>query len=619
MNDTKQKTALRAISVTSKSEGSSRFGMSSNATPNPWTQIEDTYGLIEPPFDLFGLSNMVEYSTELGQCVEAMEINVGGFGWRLRELPEVRTPETARLVDEELARFKELIEYSDYSGGSFVNLRRRTRKDLELTGNAYWEVIRDSSGRVSAFNHVPSWMIKMSPVEESPILVKEFRAVGTGDGREIKEVLVSKRFRRFGQVVENERGTHVVFFKEYGDPRDLDWRSGRFANEGEVLRQEERASELLHWKIYSPRSPYGIPRYIGALLSIQGNRSAEEINFQTFKNNNIPSMALLVSNGMLSDGSVDRVQSFVEESISSSTNFSRFLILEAEGVSDTGDSVTAKLDIKPLTQTQHTDALFQNYTEKNEARVRRAFRLPPIFVGRADEYTRSTAETSRKLADEQIFGPERQEDDFQLNRLFSGLGMIYHRFETNSPNVTNDSDLIAVLQGAEKTGGATPRISRKILEDILGTELGGFSDRIDPDLPFSLQVTEAMKYQGPSVGKSSETPLEKRLPLPPAPEGMSDSMDVVLDLGERASQAFEEGLFVTPLMMNVDGRTFLISDGSSIIGRIQFGSSEEIHVDSSPELFKDHPERRRAYLYRIERSQLFTTPLPFVGEAGLSV
>lgn len=375
----------------------------------------------------------------------------------------------------------------------------------------------------------------------------------------------------------------------------------------------------MHWKIYSPRSPYGIPRYIGALLSIQGNRSAEEINYNTFKNNNIPSMALLVSNGMLSDGSVDRVQSFVEESITSSTNFSRFLILEAEGVSDVGDSVTAKLDIKPLTQNQHTDALFQNYTEKNEARVRRAFRLPPIFVGRADEYTRSTAETSRKLADEQIFGPERQEDDFQLNRLFSGLGMIYHRFETNTPNVTNDSDLIAVLQGAEKTGGATPRISRKILEDILGTELGSFSDRIDPDVPFSLQVTEAQKYQGPSVGKGEPLSLEKRLPVPPAPEGMKDSLDVVLDLGDRAETAFEDGRFITPLMMNVEGRAFLISDGLAIVGRLQFGDSREIHVDTDPELFKDFPERRRAFAYEVERSQLFETPLPFTGRAGVSV
>lgn len=232
MNEKKNKPALRAISVTSKNEGPSRFGMGSRTTPNPWEQVEDTYGLIEPPFDLFGLSNMVEYSTELGQCVEAMEINVGGFGWRLRELPEVRTPETARLVDAEFRLFRELIEYSDYSGGSFVNLRRRTRKDLELTGNAYWEVIRDSSGRVSGFNHVPSWMIKMSPLEDSPILVKETRAVGFGEDRGIKEVLLSKRFRRFGQVVENERGTHVVFFKEFGDPRDLDWRSGRHTNEG---------------------------------------------------------------------------------------------------------------------------------------------------------------------------------------------------------------------------------------------------------------------------------------------------------------------------------------------------------------------------------------------------
>ena len=617
MSNPKEKTSLRAISVTAKSEGASRFGLASKTTPNPWEAIEDTYGLIEPPFDLYGLSSMVEYSTELGQCVEAMEINVGGYGWRLREIADVRTPATSALVDAEFSRFKELLEYSDYSGGSFVSLRRKTRKDLELTGNAYWEIIRDNAGRVSAFNHIPSWMIKMTPVEESPILVNEHRAVGTGEDRGVKQILVSKRFRRYGQVVENQDGSHVVFFKEYGDPRDLDWRDGSYGSDTRVILNEHKASEILHWKIYSPRSPYGIPRYIGALLAIQGNRSAEEINYQTFKNNNIPSMALLVSNGMLSDGSVDRVQSFVEDSIQESSNYSKFLILEAEGVSDTGDSTTAKLDIKPLTQNQHTDALFQNYTEKNESRVRRAFRLPPIFVGRADEYTRATAETSRKLADEQIFGPERQEDDFMMNRLLSGLGMIYHRFETNTPNITNDSDLIAVLQGAEKTGGATPRISRRILEDILGAELGGFSDMIDPDVPFTMQLTEAMKYAG---GRPKSSSLEKRLPLPEAPDGLKGAEDVILDLGPTAQSQLDGGWFTSHLMMSIEGRVFIISDGSALIGRAKFGTSREIHIDNEPEMFVGELEgRTRGYAYEVERVQTFPTPLPFTGEAGLVV
>jgi len=49
------------------------------------------------------------------------------------------------------------------------------------------------------------------------------------------------------------------------------------------------------------------------------------------------------------------------------------------------------------------------------------------------------------------------------------------------------------LAGAEKTGGMTPRIARVLLEDILGIELPEFSDKVDPDVPFSLIMAEAVK------------------------------------------------------------------------------------------------------------------------------
>ena len=130
-------------------------------------------------------------------------------------------------------------------------------------------------------------------------------------------------------------------------------------------------------------------------------------------------MAVLVSNGELTQGSIDRITQFVETTIQGSDNYSKMLVIEASSTEEdsVGGQTPAKVEIVPLTSSQHTDALFQNYAKNNEDRVRRSFRLPPIFVGRADEYTRATAETSRKLADEQVFAPERDEEDHIINRM----------------------------------------------------------------------------------------------------------------------------------------------------------------------------------------------------------
>ena len=45
-------------------------------------------------------------------------------------------------------------------------------------------------------------------------------------------------------------------------------------------------------KLYhSPRSPYGVPRWVGTLLSVLGSRQMEEVNYLYFENKSVPPMA----------------------------------------------------------------------------------------------------------------------------------------------------------------------------------------------------------------------------------------------------------------------------------------------------------------------------------------
>jgi len=304
------------------------------------------------------------------------------------------------------------------------------------------------------------------------------------------------------------------YFKEFGDPRVYDNETGEIVKDAAKLAKlppDKRANELVHLKIYSPRSPYGLPRYVGAMLSIYGDRASEEINYITIQNNNIPSMALMVSNGQITQGSIDRISEFVESQIQGSDNYSKFLLLEAEPAEVEGEEPgQVKFEIKPLTQVQHKDALFQEYSAKNQDRVRRQFRLPPLLIGKADDYTRTTAETSRRLADEQIFAPERDEFDSLINRvIFPHMDVLYHKFKSNSPNTTDNTELVKILAGAEKTGGMTPRIARVMLEDILGIELPPFPEDFPADRPFSETMAQAVKNLGqPSEVGQSVTALK---------------------------------------------------------------------------------------------------------------
>lgn len=470
---------------------------------------------IDPPFDMFVLSTMSEYNSEMGPCIDAMKTNIDGFGHRLIYRGEQKELETdkvlARKVREERVRLENFFLYAGLED-SFTKIRKKMRSDLEKTGNAYWEVVRGPKKDIQYFVPVKSYQVRLSNRDKEPTEV-DFPIVKIGsDGKSItnETFKAAHHFRRYVQVSSLSNGSKKSWFKQFGDPRVLDRETGQyvpqknvdsFGDTGKPMPENRKANEIVHWKMNDDRSPYGLPRWIGIFLDILGDRKASEINYITFCNNNIPSLIVSVSNGQLTEETVERVKDFFEK-VQGDDNRSKALVLEAEpSDEDEGEDAGAiKIEVKTLTEAQHDDAMFQNYSKENREKVRVIWRLPPIFTGRAEDYTRTTAETSRALADEQVFAPEREDFDDWVNRiLFPRMNILYHRFKSNSPNTTDNSELTKILSGAEKTGGITPRIARKVLEDILSIELPPFPDDFNPDIPFSLTMAEAVKNMGNPV------------------------------------------------------------------------------------------------------------------------
>jgi len=119
-----------------------------------------------------------------------------------------------------------------------------------------------------------------------------------------ESVRIPRRLRRF---VQYQNGRYV-YFKSFGDPRTISKLTGAvYPDVRSLLRDrsdDAPATELLHFAIHSSRSPYGVPRWIGNMLSVLGSRQMEEVNYMYFSNKSVPPLALLVSGGKLSDNTV---------------------------------------------------------------------------------------------------------------------------------------------------------------------------------------------------------------------------------------------------------------------------------------------------------------------------
>jgi PBSX family phage portal protein len=542
--NSQNKQVLKAIVFSPSEEAIKKQSNDMSDSEDFFQSALGTSRFIEPPLNPLILSMLPESSSELVQCIEAMEINIEAFGQRLIEIKMTDAEKNSNKaeMDREYEEINALLEITN-SEEDMTAVRRLTRKDIETTGNGYWELLPNIADptKLEGINHLPSYKMRLVRQDNTPTKVekkylsKDFKW---------KSKFFYKRFRRYVQ----QQGTKVVFFKEWDDPRTIDKRNGDVIEKPDSSNKKYWATGVKHFKIPWPRSPYGMPRIMGNLYSIFGSRAADQINYFTFKNNNVPSMVITVSNGMLTEGSINRIEEYISSQIKRSDNYSKFLLLEAE-TQDEGNPNPGqmKIDIKPLQDTQRDDQLFQNYDKNNADKIRRSFRLPPIYVGKAEDFNKATAESSRRLADEQVFDPERKAMDKAINAILTHYNYRFWKVKSNSPNVTDDEVLAKILGGVEKTGGITPRLSREILSDILGRELPEIdTKKFDPDVPFSLTMADAVKKKdglAPNQGQvhteapgtKQETPEEEE-----SPEGLLKSINKLLDLFEEDDETFQQ-------------------------------------------------------------------------------
>jgi PBSX family phage portal protein len=400
---------------------------------------------------------------------------------------------------------------------TFVALRRQTREDLEITGNAYWEVVRDARRMPARLSFTSSMSMRITKLDNGSVKVREPVRTSSITWREAE---IPYRFRRFVQIDENEQPK--TWFKQFGDPRVMSSESGRVYATLEEFRAEEEgvkpATEIIHFRIHSPRSAYGVPRWAGRLLAVLGSRAMEEVNLSYFNNKSVPPMAVLVSGGArLNSDSVERIERFIKENIRGRENFWSILLLQAEDDPKRRDGRAPKIELKPLTDAQLDDATHQVYNETNTTKIGRSFRLPNLLRGDAKDFNRATAEASLRFAEDQVFAPEREAFDSYMNRvLMPAIGARFWGFQSKT-HVTRDPERTsAMLRDLVKVGVLTPEEARVLASDVFNVEL----PKLDEDWvkrPITLTLA--------GIQTSQRAPDQRRM----VAEKLRDLREVMLD------------------------------------------------------------------------------------------
>lgn len=417
--------------------------------------------LLPTPYNVAWLFELIEQSNMLRQCIDAYVTNTVMTGWEIGA--------TARGVVANANEAHELQSFIDNANSeeSLSGVMEKVIRDRESVGFGFMEVIRDALGDVSLLRHAPSLYTRLCAKDPTDILVEYTIA----RGRRVSSVKEYRRFRRYVQIVNGRQ----VWFKEFGDPRNMDCRNGAFENESGYA-PGYAATEIYHFRNPSNDS-YGVPRWISQLPSIIGSREAEEVNMRYFQDNTVPPMLLMVGNGRLTQQSYRELTKNINEVGIGKDRQNKIMLLEAIGEGDSldGKNNSIELKVEKLSDARQSDGLFKDYDEANMAKVRSSFRLPPVVVGMSQDVNFATASVSAFIAESQVFAPARDQLDEILNKRLvngtRGLRLRTCKLVSRTPSITSPDMVIKTLTALNVMGAVTPRRAQEISNKMLQLEM----------------------------------------------------------------------------------------------------------------------------------------------------
>lgn len=425
--------------------------------------------IIVPPFNPKVLRGLCQTNNALQPCVDAMVTNIEGTGF---EFIKDNTKPEDQDSDPNIKKLWDFFQ-EPWPGMNFVAIRKQLREDREQTGNAYLEVIRNAQDDPVFIRPMESVMTRMVKLDAPHAALRKVTRGGVE-----ASVRVALRERRFAMLIGT---TQVIYFKEFGATRDLDkytgeWASGR-------LPAKRRASEVIHFKALDDvNTPYGVPRWISQMPSVLGSRKAEEFNLEFFDNGGVPPVMILLQGGVLAAQTRDAIN---KQNAAPAKAKNRIMTIEAEPTGGGLDSPgTTRVTVERFGSERQQDSMFENYDKTCEGRIRRSFRLPPIFVGGADDYSFATAYTSYTVAEAQVFKPEREEFDEIISSklipaLFPELGKTY-RMRSLTMNIEDATIRLKAAQLAWETGHADPQALMQEINESGGTNIKYTEEWQDP-------------------------------------------------------------------------------------------------------------------------------------------
>lgn len=478
---------------------------------------------LKPPVPLESLERVIRECPELSRAIAAITVGVASRGFHL---PAKNTEHDATNEAEVKAELEDLQAWVQHMcpNRSFSQVMKITVSNRKRFAFAAWEILRNQAQQVIAINPIEDCKT-VKWYEQDTHFTPVERQIQVGD--RVETETFQRKFRRFAQKITSGPfgvSKKTTYFKEFGDPRRLNSKTGEYWTS--VLPPGPDfpdATELLIFPVVDSGGEFPVPEWLPILPDALASRAIRVINLDTLNNGATPPFLVIIE-GTVDDAQMNKIIDQFKD-IQGQTSRRRAIFVQVDsttvGAGTAKDAVTPTVKIEPMAQLMTTEGMFLKYLSWLERSISSALRLPLVLVGNIDlTLTRANAEAALIFAEDQVFGPERQDIEDVLNdqllpevvlyrnRLANIKGVKHHRLKLGSYNADKSQDYIKLLL-AEK-GAMSINERRQVIDTILpdqklpavkdekaDTPLGLLASKIPGMIPMpeDSQITQGIKAQ----------------------------------------------------------------------------------------------------------------------------
>lgn len=426
-------------------------------------RFENQYGdmgLVEPLYNPESLAQLLEMNTYHYRASKTKARDTAGLGWSIESTEETQPgatkaiwravkafiARTRRHTGKQTAAHDQLVAFFRGLSPPLPILLDRAQLDYESVGWGALELVRQdyaADGPLSTIAHVPAHTLR-----------------------------VHKDGNRYAQI----RGARKRWFKAAGEDIDVDQDNGRVHPKGS-LDAEQRATEIIWWQNYTPRSDfYGLPDIMPALGALHGDLARRDFNIAFFDNFGVPAYAVFIT-GDFDEGEIDpdtgksQLEEAIEEHFRELAKHPHSVLVMT--IPTLSDGQNVKVEFVPLA-VQIKEVSFRLYRQDNRDEILAAHGVPPYRAGIAETGSLggSTAQESTEIYKTSVIEPRQTVLEDLINRYiiqgaFDITDWLFRLANIDNDDEMHEADLLGKL---DDHGAVWPDEIREHFTDRFGLD-----------------------------------------------------------------------------------------------------------------------------------------------------